>query len=60
MDPITFGMVAIGVAGGSLFVIGVLESYGIKVNKTMVSIALEFIKTGGLLYLLKHISELFL
>lgn len=60
MDPLTFGMVAIGVAGGSLFVISVLENYGIKVNKTMVSIVLEFIKAGGLLYLLKHISQLFL
>lgn len=60
MDTITFGMVAIGVAGGSLFVIGLLENHGVKINKTMVSVALELIKAGGLLYLIKHISQLFL
>lgn len=60
MDPITFGMVAIGVAGGSLCVVTVLESYGFKVNETAVKIALEVTKYGVMLYLLQHLNKLFL
>ncbi|MEK4148993.1 hypothetical protein NST02_18180 [Robertmurraya sp. FSL W8-0741] len=59
MDPITFGMVAIGVAGGSLCVVTILDAYGIKVNEDAIKIALEITKYGGLLYLLQHLSKLF-
>ena len=59
MDPITFGMVAVGVAGGSLITVTVLEAYGIKVNDTAIKIALEITKYGGILYLLKHLYKLF-
>lgn len=59
MDPITFGMVAIGTAGGSLFVTTILSYYGIKVNEEAIKIALEVSKYGGILYLLQHLSKLF-
>lgn len=59
MDPITFGMVAIGVAGGSLCVVSVLDAYGIKVNESAVKIALEISKYGGILYLLQHLTKIF-
>lgn len=59
MDPITFGMVAIGVAGGSLCVVSVLEAAGVKINQTAINIALEVTKYGGMLYLLQHLSKLF-
>lgn len=60
MDPFTFGMVSIGVAGGSLIVVSVLSAYGIKVNETAIKITLEISKYGGMLYLLQHLSKLFL
>lgn len=60
MDPFTFGMVSVGVAGGSLFVVAVLKEYGIKVNETAVKVALEITKLGGILYLLEHMSKIFL
>jgi hypothetical protein len=60
MDPITFGMMAIATAGGSLCVISALDAYGIKLNETAIKIALEVTKYGGMLYLLQHLSKLFL
>lgn len=60
MDPITFGMVAIGMSGGTLYLIGLLEKYGMKVNEEAISFILELLKAGGLLYLLEHIANLFL
>lgn len=60
MDPITFGMVAISTAGGSLLIIAILEAYGIELNTTAINIALEVTKYGGMLYLLKHLSKIFL
>lgn len=59
MDPITFGMVAIGVAGGSLCVVTILDACGIKVNENAIKVALEISKYGGILYLLQHLSKLF-
>ncbi|QIW89330.1 hypothetical protein Gp_56 [Bacillus phage vB_Bacillus_1020A] len=52
-------MVAIGVAGGSLCVVTILDAYGIKVNEDAIKIALEITKYGGMLYLLQHLSKLF-
>lgn len=60
MDPITFGMISIGVAGGSLIAVTVLDAYGFKVNETAIKIALEITKYGGMLYLLQHLTKLFL
>ncbi|MCA1028350.1 hypothetical protein LCM23_19995 [Cytobacillus kochii] len=60
MDPITFGLVAIGVAGGSLVGVTIMEGYGIKVNQTAINLALEVTKYGGMLYLLQHLTNLFL
>lgn len=60
MDPVTFGMAAIGVAGGSLCAITALDAYGVKINETAIKIALEISKYGGMLYLLQHLSKLFL
>lgn len=59
MDPITFGMVAIGVAGGSLCTVSILTHYGVKINEDAIKIALEITKYGGVLYLLQHLSKLF-
>jgi hypothetical protein len=59
MDPITFGMVSIGVAGGSLCVVSALNWFGIKINEDMIKLALEITKYGGMLYLLQHLSKLF-
>ncbi len=60
MDPITFGMVSIGVAGGSLCVVSILSAYGVQVNESAIKIALEVTKYGGMLYLLQHLSKIFL
>lgn len=59
MDPITLGMVSVGVAGGSLCVVSALSWFGIKVNEDMIKLALEITKYGGMLYLLQHLSKLF-
>lgn len=60
MDVFTFGMVAVGAMGGSLLVITTLEKYGFTINNTAISVVLEMAKAGGLLYLIEHISKLFL
>jgi hypothetical protein len=59
MDPFTFGMVAVGVSGGSVLLLTLLEKYGLKMNETMVTMILEISKAGIFLYALKHISKLF-
>lgn len=59
MGPITFGMVAIGIAGGSLCVVSILKAFGVEVNEDAIKIALEVTKYGGMLYLLQHLSKLF-
>lgn len=60
MDVFTFGMVATGIAGGSLFLVSILSKIGIKINETAITVVLELMKAGGLLYLIEHISRLFL
>lgn len=59
MGPITFGMVAIGVAGGSLCVVSALKAFGVEINEQAIKIALEVTKFGGMVYLLQHLSKLF-
>lgn len=53
-------MISIGVAGGSLIFVSILDAYGFKVNETAIKIALEISKYGGMLYLLQHLTKLFL
>ncbi|WP_066317047.1 hypothetical protein [Bacillus sp. FJAT-29814] len=60
MGPITFGMVSIGAAGGSLMIVALLKRYGISINEEAIKLVLEITKYGGILYLLNHISKLFL
>jgi hypothetical protein len=52
-------MVAVGVSGGSVLLLTLLEKYGLKMNETMVTMILEISKAGIFLYALKHISKLF-
>ena len=60
MDPFTFGMVSVGVAGGSLIVVSFLESRGIVINKTLINIVLETSKLGAIWYLMKKVADVFL
>ncbi|MBD7937115.1 hypothetical protein H9655_08730 [Cytobacillus sp. Sa5YUA1] len=60
MEPVTFGLIAIGVAGGSLVGVSIMEGYGIKINQTAINLALEVTKYGGMLYLLKHLWAIFI
>lgn len=60
MGPITFGMVSIGAAGGSLIVVSLLKRLGININEEAVKLTLECSKYGLILYLLQHVSKLFL
>lgn len=59
MDPVTFGMISIGVAGGSLVAVSILKALGKQINEQAVNLALEVTKYGGMLYLLQHLSHLF-
>lgn len=58
MDPFTFGLVGISAAGGTLFLIGLLEQAGLKINETAIKLLLEATKYGGILYLLKAMMVL--
>lgn len=60
MDPFTFGIVATGAFGGSLVVISLLEKANVKINGDLLFLAMEAMKFGGILYLLKVMSNLFL
>lgn len=60
MDPITFGMVSISIAGGTLYLVAWLEKHGFNLNEEAVNLVLELMKAGGLLYLLEHLAKLFL
>ncbi|USK84792.1 hypothetical protein [Peribacillus asahii] len=60
MDPFTFGIVATGVTGGSLVFISLLERSGVRINGDLLFLVMETAKFGGILYLLKVMSNLFL
>lgn len=60
MDVFTFGMLSIGLAGGSLFTVSILKQYGVKINEDAIKVALEITKYGGILYLLEHLTKIFL
>lgn len=59
MDPITFGTILIGSAGGSLLVITALEKFNISINEEMVNLVLTVTKFGGILWFVHHISKIF-
>ncbi len=59
MDPITFGIILIGSAGGSLLVVTALEKMNITINEGMVKFVLETVKFGGILWFINHISKIF-
>lgn len=59
MDPVTWGLVGIGAAGGSLVVVGLLQRAGISINEGAVTMLLELTKYGGILYLLKEMARVF-
>ncbi|WP_110928426.1 hypothetical protein [Bacillus massiliglaciei] len=60
MDPFTFGLIATGTMGGALVAISLLEKSGVGINMEMLTIAMETAKYGGILWLLKEMSHLFL
>ena len=53
-------MFLVGAFGLSLVAVGVLDNLGVKVNETAVQITLECLKYGGVLYIIKLASNLFL
>ncbi|MCI1615408.1 hypothetical protein [Heyndrickxia oleronia] len=57
MDPFTFGMIAIGSAGGTLVLLSKFEE---KLNKDAIKIALEITKYGSILWFLQHLSRVFI
>ncbi len=60
MDPITFGMVFVGVTGATLGGIALLDGAGFKINDTALTLFMEVAKYGSILYLLKVVSRIFL
>ena len=57
MDIFTFGIVATGLFGGSLFFVSLLENAGLTINHSLVKLVLEFAKYGSILYLLKELTK---
>lgn len=60
MDPFTFGLVFVGATGGALVGVALLDKSGIAINGSLVSFVMEVLKYGGILYLLKELSRIFL
>nr|WP_259549285.1 malate:quinone oxidoreductase [Heyndrickxia oleronia] len=60
MDPFTFGLVFVGATGGALIGVSLLDKSGIAINGSIVSIVMEVVKYGGILYLMKELSKIFL
>lgn len=60
MDPFTFGIVFTGATGGALVLISLLEDSGFKINSMALRLFMETAKYGGIFYLLKELSRLFL
>lgn len=54
------GLILIGGFGLSLVGVGLLENAGVKINTTALNIAMECIKYGGILYIIKLAATLFL
>jgi hypothetical protein len=60
LDPFTGGIVLVSAFGGTLLGIGLLERAGVKINSGFLTVAMEIVKFGGILYILKVVSTLFL
>lgn len=56
MDPFTLGIVSVGAFGGTLAIVGALQSAGFKVNETAITLVMEGVKYGAILYLLKAMA----
>lgn len=59
MDPFTFGMVFTGAAGGTLFVLGLLEKSDFPINEGMIRIFMETSKYGAIIWLFNHVFKVF-
>lgn len=53
-------MLVVGLTGASLITVGLLQKKGFEFNEEMVKIALAVGTYGGLLYILKIASKMFL
>ncbi|MGM9987170.1 MAG: hypothetical protein ACI35O_08075 [Bacillaceae bacterium] len=53
-------MLVVGLTGASLITVGLLQKRGIQLNEDMIKITLTCATYGGLLYILKIASKLFL
>lgn len=53
-------MLVVGLTGASLITVGLLQKKGFQLNEDIIKIALTFAGYGGLLYILKIASQLFL
>ncbi|MEK5524162.1 hypothetical protein B5V89_16375 [Heyndrickxia sporothermodurans] len=60
MDPFTFGIVSVGAVGGSLVGVALLDKSGIAINDSVLTIVMEVMKYGGIFYLMKELSKLFI
>ena len=60
MDPFTFGLVFVGATGVALVGVALLDKSGIAINGSIMSFTMEVLKYGGILYLLKELSRIFL
>lgn len=56
MDPFTLGILGISAAGGTLFIVGLLQRSGIAINETAIKILLEAVRYGGIFYLLTKLA----
>lgn len=54
------GILLIGSFGATMVAIGLLDNAGFKINNGFLSLVMECAKFGGLLYIIKLASTLFL
>lgn len=56
MDPFTLGIVATGAFGGTLAIVGALQGAGFKINEGAITLVMECVKYGGILYLMQKLT----
>lgn len=54
------GLFLIGTFGATMVGLGLLENAGLEINSTLLSFVMESAKFGGILYIIKLASTLFL
>ncbi|WP_154663201.1 hypothetical protein [Bacillus massiliigorillae] len=54
------GILLIGSFGATMITLGLLDNAGFKINNSFLSFTMECAKFGGLLYIIKLASTLFL